>query len=135
MMRVRDYGKQIIWLLLLLLISSCEEPYMPGVINSSERFLVVTGYINSGEGPTTIKLSRTQNLNEDNAQIVETGAKVWVELEEGGRFTLQEASPAPDPGRRKGVCIRPYIDKEDTADRLRELEGRWGRAGCFSKRT
>ncbi|TXK48604.1 DUF4249 domain-containing protein [Pontibacter qinzhouensis] len=79
------------WLLLFLFLSSCEEPYMPKEIVAPNRFLVVTGFINTN-GATRINLSRTQNLSDASAPLAETGATVWVEGEGGGTFTLEETT-------------------------------------------
>jgi len=46
-----------------LLTTGCKEPYTPPVNPSSVNYLVVDGFINSGAGPTTIKLSRTRSLS------------------------------------------------------------------------
>lgn len=42
-------------------------------------FLVVDGYINVGEGPTTIKLARTTPIDEPSIQTPETEAAIFVE--------------------------------------------------------
>ena len=86
-------SKHIFWFLLLLLMGACEEPYMPREIVMPNRYLVVTGFINSGGDTTTIRLSRTQNLSDDSGPTVETGADVWIEGERGERFNLKEDLP------------------------------------------
>ncbi|WP_187264303.1 DUF4249 domain-containing protein [Pontibacter beigongshangensis] len=89
---MQHHSKHIFWFLLLLLMGACEEPYMPREIVMPNRYLVVTGFINSG-ATTTIRLSRTQNLSDESAPDPETGANVWVEGEGGERFNLEETSP------------------------------------------
>ncbi|MBC3538203.1 DUF4249 domain-containing protein [Rufibacter sediminis] len=76
------------WLCLLFL-ASCEEPYAPEVVEGPNSFLVVSGFINSN-GPTTIKLSRTQNLSDESAPKVQSGATVALEEENGNTFPLRE---------------------------------------------
>ncbi|KAA3438635.1 DUF4249 domain-containing protein [Rufibacter hautae] len=81
--------KTAFYWLCLLFLAACEEPYNPEVIESSNKFLVVSGFINSN-GPTTILLSRTQNLSESSAPQKETNATVTVEEENGEKFPLME---------------------------------------------
>ncbi|MFC6999241.1 DUF4249 domain-containing protein [Rufibacter roseus] len=85
------YRKGSLYLLLALFLSSCEEPYSPEVLEASNNFLVVSGFINSN-GPTTIKLSRTQNLSDNSAPAFVTDAEVKVEADNGAAFLLQETS-------------------------------------------
>ena len=51
--------------------------------------LVVEGYINSGQGPTTIYLSRVADLT-DTALIPELSAQVNIQNDNGGIFTLTD---------------------------------------------
>lgn len=62
---------------------SCKESFEPNVIAGNNNYLVVEGYINTGGGETRINLSRTSNLKEVNGYVVETGADVSVEGEDG----------------------------------------------------
>ncbi|CAM3440104.1 DUF4249 domain-containing protein [Pontibacter korlensis] len=78
------------WLTMMLLVSSCVEPYSPEVLEAPNSFLVVNGFINAN-GPTTIQLLRTQNLNEETPPPAETGAVVRVESDAGESYTLYEA--------------------------------------------
>ncbi|MHA6249851.1 DUF4249 domain-containing protein [Pontibacter sp. CAU 1760] len=77
---------------LLLLMAGCVEPYAPSVIEAPNQFLVVDGFIN-GQGITTVKLSRTQNIAETGLPLMETGATLLVEEEQGGQYALQETEP------------------------------------------
>jgi len=71
---------------LMALLSSCVDPFEPGVINTPDSLLVVNGFINSN-GPTNITLLRTQNLTDDTAPMPEENARIFLE-EEGG-FSVQ----------------------------------------------
>ncbi|WP_210490420.1 DUF4249 domain-containing protein [Rufibacter aurantiacus] len=83
--------KTAFYLLCLLFLAGCEEPYTPEVLESSNNLLVVSGFINSN-GPTTIQLSRTQNLSESSAPLKVTNATVAVEEENGEKFPLLETA-------------------------------------------
>jgi len=61
---------------------SCKKPYLPPAINSPNSYLVVEGAINSGSGPTTIKLSRTVNLSNKITVNPVTGAVLTVESDQ-----------------------------------------------------
>ncbi|MDQ4139183.1 MAG: DUF4249 domain-containing protein [Bacteroidota bacterium] len=74
---------------LLLLLSSCVEPFDPKVKDLPENFLVVDGFINS-QGVTTIKLSRTVNLSTDTVPPAESRAIMYLEEENGVQYILKE---------------------------------------------
>ncbi|MFT2007996.1 DUF4249 domain-containing protein [Pontibacter sp. 13R65] len=84
-----EYNKYLLWCFLLLL-SSCIDPFQPEVVERSHNYLVVDGFINSGNGPTAFRLSRTQNLSEQGEPVSETGATVTVEEEGGAYYRLAE---------------------------------------------
>lgn len=66
-------------LLLITLAISCREPYEIDSGFGQGGFLVVDGYINIGEGVTTIKLSRTTPIDVAATQVAETGATIFIE--------------------------------------------------------
>jgi len=70
---------------------SCKDIYDPHIETKTTGLLVVEGSINSGQGPTTIRLSRSSGL-EDAAFKPELGAQVDVEGEDGKDFPLVENS-------------------------------------------
>jgi hypothetical protein len=73
--------------IMILLFAGCRQQYEPRVDAKNIRLLVVEGFLNSGQGPTMIRLSRTANLK-DTAIRPEPGAQVNVEGDNGSRFTL-----------------------------------------------
>ncbi|MBJ6118873.1 DUF4249 domain-containing protein [Pontibacter sp. BT310] len=84
-----NWNKTIGWLMMLL-VSSCVEPYSPEVLEGPNSYLVVNGFINTN-GPTTVQLLRTQNLKEETLPPAETNAIVQVESENGEHYRLYEA--------------------------------------------
>lgn len=77
--------------LLLALVAGCVDPYRPPEIAAPNTYLVVDGYFNTGVGETTtIKLSRTQNLTDGKAPILETKATVTIESDKNVKYTLKE---------------------------------------------
>lgn len=75
-----------------LLLSGCVDPYAPDVISSSQRYLVVDGFINS-KGITTINLSRTYPVDAKTPPPAERNAAAYIEEEGGPRFPLRESTP------------------------------------------
>jgi len=75
--------------LLPLLFMKCKQEYIPQVKVTTTGLLVVEGFINSGPGPTTIRLSRSSDL-ENVTLKPEFSAQVNVEGEDGSNFPLFE---------------------------------------------
>jgi Domain of unknown function (DUF4249) len=80
------------WFLILILFWACKDKYMPHINYPTSGILVVEGFINTGNGPTTILLTRLAPLN-NISTIPEPGAQVEVESDQGARFSLSETSP------------------------------------------
>jgi len=66
----------------------CKQPYILPDSSSNNNSLVVEGVINTGSGPTTIKLSRTIKLTDTVNTVPELNAKVTIE---------SDASPGGTP--------------------------------------
>ena len=85
--RVLQMLSGLVW----LVVSSCVKPFSPPEITQAGRYLVVDGFLNAGNTPSTIRLSRTQNLSESSfVQFQETGALVSVEGDKGSLFAFAE---------------------------------------------
>lgn len=74
--------------LLVLFLFCCKKPYNPPVVTSTNSYLVVEGVINSGSDSTSIKLSKTVNLNAQVTLNPLTGATVTVESNQNGKWAL-----------------------------------------------
>jgi hypothetical protein len=72
---------------LALLLMQCKQEYNPHIEAKTTGLLVVEGFINSGQGATTIRLSRSSSL-EDTVLKPEFNAQVNVDGEDGSSFTL-----------------------------------------------
>ena len=70
---------------MILLFAKCKQEYNPEVEAKTTGLLVVEGFLNSGQGPTTIRLSRSSDL-EDTTLKPEFSAQVNVEGEDGVAF-------------------------------------------------
>lgn len=80
----------IVIVFLAMILPACKQRYEPTVKPGNLNLLVVEGFLNSGQGSTNIRLSRTVKL-EDSAIIKpEQGAAVSVEGENGSNFMLFE---------------------------------------------
>jgi len=107
----------------LLLLSGCVEPYAPDILEGPNHYLVVDGLIN-GNGITAFKLSRTQNISEENLPMAETSATLLLEAEQGAQYTLQETDPGTyassslslNPNEKYRLNIRLYTGKEYVSD-------------------
>ncbi|GEO07445.1 hypothetical protein AAE02nite_51090 [Adhaeribacter aerolatus] len=108
---------------LLLLLASCVEPYRPDVIQLPHNYLVVDGFINSN-GRTTIRLSRTLNLDDAKTPPGEANAQVLIEEEGGPQFTLAQGTNGNytsqplrlNPTRRYRLRIRTADNQEYASD-------------------
>lgn len=98
-----------------VLYSSCKESFTPPDIVDSRHYLVVEGFINTGEGPTTFTLTRTRNLSDTGAihnvsgvpdSIFVDGATVLVEDDAGN------ASPLPALGKGRYGGNQLYLDNQ-----------------------
>ncbi|MCW5909475.1 MAG: DUF4249 domain-containing protein [Cyclobacteriaceae bacterium] len=75
--------------LFLISLSACIDPYTHPEIAESIPLLVVDGFINPSE-TSKISLSYSQNLNlaRFSGPAYEAGAEVWIEDEQGNKFSL-----------------------------------------------
>jgi len=81
-------NQRLFYFVLILAFASCRKPYNPPVIASASSYLVVEGAINSGSDSTTIKLSKTVNLNAQTTVNPLPGATVVVESDQNGAWPL-----------------------------------------------
>jgi hypothetical protein len=84
--------KKLLYLLPALLALSCKDSYDLPVNIPATGYLVVDGTINSGQGATTINLSRTVRLVDSFNINYVTNAIVTVEGEDNSKFTLAHKS-------------------------------------------
>ncbi len=111
-------GTILIWLL-----AECKQAYDPHIETKTTGLVVVEGFLNSGEGPTTIRLSRSSDL-EHTTLIPEFSAQVSVEGEDGSSFPLIDsgngeysiAQLSPNNGVKYRVHIRTADGKEYASD-------------------
>jgi len=102
---------------------SCKEIYDPHIESKVTGLLVVEGFINSGQGTTTIRLSRSSDL-ENTTFNPESGAQVNVEGEDGSSFLLSDsgngeysnAQIALNAGAKYRLHIRTMDGKEYVSD-------------------
>jgi len=85
-MWMKNYFKLIICLMMLP-FAMCKEVYDPQIQANNTKLLVVEGFMNNGQRPTTIRLSRTTNVN-DTILKPEDGAQLTVEGDDGSNFLM-----------------------------------------------
>jgi hypothetical protein len=84
-----------------MILGACKDKYMPHINQPASGFLVVEGFINSGNDSTFIYLSRSSAL--DSIQVFpEPGARIEVQSEQGASFPLME-----QPGGKYAVAGLP----------------------------
>src|SRR5882672_3993956 len=100
--------KKIFYLIvgsLYLLFAGCRQVYdLPNDVKNI-KLLVVEGLLNSGNGSTTIRLSRTVDLRDTTTIKPELKAVVTVEAENGSVFTFT--------GNTKGEYSNPQLTLND----------------------
>jgi hypothetical protein len=81
---MKNYFKAAVgYTIIILLFTQCKQLYDPQVEAKNINLLVVEGYLNSGQGPTIIHLSRTADLKDSAILNPETDAQVIVDGENG----------------------------------------------------
>src|SRR5215469_11099559 len=79
----------VIICMMMLLFATCKQAYDPQIQANNSKLLVEEGFLNSGQGPTVIRLSRTTDVH-DTILKPEIGAQLTVEGDDGNKFSLVE---------------------------------------------
>jgi len=112
-------------LFFMLITTGCKEKYLPPVTSPPTGYLVVEGYISSGQQPTRITLSRTTRLYDSLQILYEHNAQVNVVSENQQTFPLFDngnnlyVSSAPlnlNIGEKYQLQIRTLEGKEYASD-------------------
>jgi uncharacterized protein DUF4249 len=82
-------GKKIMILFITLSVA-CKEAYVPPVISSNKRFLVVEGFINNGADSTYFHLTRSYKLDDSASLQPELHAVLNVEGKDNSSYPLVE---------------------------------------------
>ena len=120
---MKNFFKVTAGTILIWLFAQCKQAYEPHIETKTTGLLVVEGFLNSGQGPTTIRLSRSSDL-EHTTLIPEFSAQVNVEGEDGSRFPFVESGNGEysiaqltlNNGIKYRVHIRTADGKEYTSD-------------------
>jgi hypothetical protein len=95
----------------LLAVLSCVTEYQPGTV-SIPPSLIIEGQITDQAGPYTVRLTRTADYSYKSLNLLETGATVTIEDNQGNRETLTEQAPGGVYQTRangiQGVAGRSY---------------------------
>lgn len=111
--------KLVIYILILTVGAGCREKYELPYTGPSAGYLVVDGVINSGQGPTIFRLSRTLGLVDSVNFIYERHAMVRVEGDNNTSFLLPETD--------LGVYSSPQLTLQDNVKyrvRINTSEGK-----------
>lgn len=71
--------KVLIGCIIIIAGFACRDPYNPGIISSPDFYLVVEGVLNAGQGPTSVRLSRTYKMDDSARLRGEVNAQLVVE--------------------------------------------------------
>src|SRR6185295_5018092 len=120
---MKKYLILLVYVLIIFLFGKCKQEYDPHIETKTTGLLVVEGFINSGQGPTTIHLSRSSDL-ENTTFNPEPSAQVNVEGEDGSSFLLFDsgngeygnAQIALNAGVKYRLYIRTMDGKEYVSD-------------------
>lgn len=82
--------KIFIYLFFFFIACSCKEKFIANITSPNTGYLVVEGFISSGQSPTTITLSRTLKLYDSINVINELNAIVTIESENNEIFPVYE---------------------------------------------
>jgi hypothetical protein len=109
--------KIILYLFLLTVIAACKEKYDLPYAGPAAGYLVIDGVINSGSGPTTLRLTRSLALVDSVAFRFVTSAIVRVEGEDNSSQSLTESSggvySSPQLTFNDAVKYRLHINTPD----------------------
>lgn len=75
----------------IVLAASCIDPYAPPLSDKEVNFLVVDGFLNSGNGSAEVKLSQAVPLHSESTSNPISKAIVQIEREDGMKIQLSEA--------------------------------------------
>ena len=75
---------------LIIVTAGCKEKYLPSITSPSTGYLVVEGFISSGQEPTSITLSRSIKLVDSVNILYEHNAVVNIESDNNETFPLYE---------------------------------------------
>ena len=109
----------------VLVITACKKPFTPTELAvDPHQYLVIEGFINSGNDSTFIHLSRTKKVDTLRTIINESGAVVSVESDQNGTYPLVEQragiyASAPlnlDPSHKYRLRIKTTDGKEYLSD-------------------
>lgn len=111
---VNKYKSPFLILVVVMFIFGCVRPFSPPEVNSQQSYLVVDGFLNTGSDTSVFLLSRTQNINQNDNPLIESGATVIVEKESGETSSFTEITngkyilpPAQfDPARKYRLKIK-----------------------------
>lgn len=84
--------KFIPYLFTLSLMTACKERYMLPGAGQETGYLVIDGVVNSGQGSTTLRITRTLKLVDDVGFKNEVGASVRLEGDDNSVHSLSEIS-------------------------------------------
>ncbi|MEP6584803.1 MAG: DUF4249 domain-containing protein [Ginsengibacter sp.] len=84
--------KTLFYIIFLFIAYSCKEKFNANIISPSTGYLVVEGFISSGQDPTTITLTRSVRLYDSVNIVPEQNAIVNIESETNQLFPLSETA-------------------------------------------
>ncbi|MBC8054516.1 MAG: DUF4249 domain-containing protein [Sphingobacteriaceae bacterium] len=106
---MRKSSYHFLYVIIILFFAACKERFEPAIDTPLTGYLVVEGNINSGNGPTVIKLSRTGRLNLGGR--AEKGAEVQIVGEDLSTYNLT--------GSDNGVYTSAVLNLPEQRYRLR----------------
>ncbi len=106
-----------------MIIFGCKEPYTPPATVRAVSYLVVDGFINTGQGATVINISRTRNVSDSKpspelnaiVSIVDEDQSVYPLTDQGnGDYKIDQLNA--DAGKKYQVGIKTADGKQYLSD-------------------
>jgi hypothetical protein len=94
-------------IMLLAVVAGCLEPYQAPV-QENPNYLVVDAFVDLGKGSANVNLSRSVTLVSKDVPVAETGARVFLEDQNGQRLLLPEQNGAYAASGLSLVSDRKY---------------------------
>jgi hypothetical protein len=83
-------SRQLAIFFLLFCTVGCVDSYSPNILESGKDYLVVDGYIDSGTGASTIRLTHTLEIKDAGKALIEKGAVLTLEGTDQSKFKFIE---------------------------------------------
>jgi len=109
---------------MVVALSGCLEPYAPPTPTEDVDMLVIDGFLNSGDGSASVRLTRASELSSQEETQTVSSADVYVRTKSGKEYKLPEQEPGRysvqglvlDPSENYQLSVRTIDNQEIQSD-------------------